>query len=256
MADRIDPRLHYVGQLPPPSQHRPPEAPAVPQPFANPPPHQLQNDSVLPQQPYFMTSSPTTSRPLPLPNPLHPPPPPPPPPHSHPNSHPHSHSHSQQLHSASAVDPALESTSPVHASPTDDGNEPDHEDDYGAYVLPSTAPPRFSASIAYSTASDHTQVGSPADSIKRPRACDSCRGLKVRVEICGASHYFRADRVIFAGPLRTRPYPTQRLLQAMRKGKAPMVSVVRSRAMSTSCSLYPASQPPRRESAKRKPIVG
>ncbi|KAF2875921.1 hypothetical protein BDV95DRAFT_285689 [Massariosphaeria phaeospora] len=81
-----------------------------------------------------------------LPTPIHAPPPPAPP---------------------SNLDPALEQTSPADhdASPDDDDDDIDHEGDHdGTHETPGSA-------------------RSPGGGdFKRPRACDSCRGLKVRCD--------------------------------------------------------------------------
>ncbi|KAI1516532.1 Fungal Zn binuclear cluster domain containing protein [Pyrenophora tritici-repentis] len=88
----------------------------------------------------------------------------------HAQSHPHPHHQSQtpQLSQpaplANILDPALEQTSPAgpehdHDHDDDDHDEGDHD---GAHGTPGSGK-------------------SPAD-LKRPRACDSCRGLKVRCD--------------------------------------------------------------------------
>ncbi|KAF2027734.1 hypothetical protein EK21DRAFT_71238 [Setomelanomma holmii] len=75
-------------------------------------------------------------------------------------------SHQQQpltQPSSGVFDPALEQTSPTgHEGSHDEDDQEDDEDHNGAHATPGSAK-------------------SPGD-IKRPRACDSCRGLKVRCD--------------------------------------------------------------------------
>ncbi|KAH7120833.1 hypothetical protein B0J11DRAFT_532686 [Dendryphion nanum] len=86
----------------------------------------------------------------------------------------HSHQHQQQQQPPpltqapppSNLDPALDQTSPIHSNHGHAGSPPDHHDDDdmhdGTLETPGSAK-------------------SP-DDLKRPRACDSCRGLKVRCD--------------------------------------------------------------------------
>jgi len=133
--------------------------------------------------------------------------PPPPPPQVAPQSH---------------FDPALGQTSPAQDSHDDDEHdEGDHDGSPG-------------------------NAKSPSDP-KRPRACDSCRGLKVGVYTHGTG------RVVLtaAGPLR--PGTAGPALQAVRKGEPQMVSAVPDVRMH---ELTEAALPhPPQESDRRRPTV-
>lgn len=146
MADPIDPRL-YASSVPPRAQS-----------YTSAPQHNA-------GQPYYLPATtqhqaPQLSQPAPLSN---------------------------------ALDPALEQTSPTGAegSQDDDEDGEDGEDgDHDGYVMPRATPAarhQLSSqwmltheSSAHETPGSHK---SPGD-FKRPRACDSCRGLKVGRFLC------------------------------------------------------------------------
>jgi len=177
MADPIDPRLQYAGAQRPQQLNHQRQYPSG---------SALQNEPSTLQQPYYMNTSPTGSRSQSqsqqhtLPNPLPPP------------------QHPQQVHPATALDPALDNTPSVQYSPTDDGSA-DHEDDY-RYVL---RHPSWYRTATYCILCRTSPVGThdpsqpgAATRHSRPRACDSCRSLKVRPRHDSRSTYSILTRIL------------------------------------------------------------
>lgn len=83
----------------------------------------------------------------------------------------------QQSAPTSALDPALGQTSPIgrEGSPDDDDQEDDGDHDGYVAQWPEGIQRTLTSQSAHATPGS---AKSPGD-IKRPRACDSCRGLKV-----------------------------------------------------------------------------
>ena len=104
----------------------------------------------------------------------------------HTQSHPHHHQSqtpqlSQPAPLANILDPALEQTSPAGPEHDHDDDEDGDDGDHDGYVMQTNI---NACAPADSPSSAHGTPGSgksPAD-LKRPRACDSCRGLKVRCD--------------------------------------------------------------------------
>ena len=92
---------------------------------------------------------------------------------------------SQPTPLSSALDPALEQTSPTGPEVSQDEDEQDEDGDHDGYVIPLATTAAYnqlsSEGMLTHASSAHETPGStksPGD-FKRPRACDSCRGLKV-----------------------------------------------------------------------------
>ncbi|KAL5119424.1 hypothetical protein ACEQ8H_002693 [Pleosporales sp. CAS-2024a] len=84
---------------------------------------------------------------------------------------------------AAALDPALEQTSPQGPGAEPDDDEPDDDGDHDGYGgteqhHDDCAPPLMHAHSAHAAPG----AAKAHDDGKRPRACDSCRGLKVRCD--------------------------------------------------------------------------
>lgn len=149
----------------------------------------------LVQQPNYAPNPPAQSQPYYLPTAHHQHPPPP-----------------QQLaqHQAppSNLDPALEQASPAIDDGPSDDEQDEHGDHDGAHETPGSAK-------------------SPGD-FKRPRACDSCRGLKVGTLLCASIARWRAAQILNAAVGSLRPGATRPPVQAVREGQQAMVRAVSS----------------------------
>jgi hypothetical protein len=103
--------------------------------------------------------------------------------HQHPHANLNAHARPPPLAPAappSALDPALEPSPTDHQVTSPDDEDDDQEGDHDGYVAAYCAPitPYTDGGSAHATPGS---AKSPGD-LKRPRACDSCRGLKVRLE--------------------------------------------------------------------------
>lgn len=152
MSDPIDPRLQYASSssLPPSTlSHAHAHAHAH---HSYPQAPALQNTAPG-HQPYYLPTTPVHPQQPPLGQPAPP----------------------------SNLDPALDQPAPPghHASPDDDDDEIDAED--GCVPPPAL---RRILTLTWSSSLEHETPGSAKSptSFKRPRACDSCRGLKVRCD--------------------------------------------------------------------------